>query len=229
MRIKRFKEYEKINETSEFNFQRMVPDTAPNAIWGVDNPQLSHDAYDNKKSAINNALARVNDILFKLSRTTTLDKLRSNIALESQDLQSLTIQRIVKNGVKYDVYIKFNIEDTEYWGVVSDVTSSNINFTSEVFKDNSLIITKEWMIKIKGTIIKHIKKWLKPKPGRYKLINNEVICYSRETGNLLKMKHGMVVNIVRSYDNEILVEYRNDYYRLVNDNFIYFNWWFEAV
>ena len=43
------------------------------------------------------------------------------------------------------------------------------------------------------------------------------------------MTQGMVVDIVRSYDKEILVEYRNEYYRLVDDNFVYFNWWFEHV
>lgn len=229
MKIKRFEEYIKINENSEFNFQRMVPDTAPNAIWPVDNPQLSHDAYDNKQSAINNAIAKVNDILFKLSRTTTLSRLRSNIALESQDLQSLTIQRIVKNGVGYDVYIKFVIEDVEYWGVVCDITGSNTKVKSEVFKDMDLIQSKEWVIKTKGNIIKHIKKWLSPKPGRYKLINKEVICYSKETGKMLKMVQDMVINVVRSSKNEITVKYKNDYYKLIDDNFVYFNWWFEPV
>lgn len=230
MKIKRFKEYEKINETSEFNLQRMVPDNAPNAIWGVDNPQLSHDGYDGKQSAINNALARVNDILFKLSRTTTLNRLRSNIALESQDIQSLTIQRILKNNnVSYDVYVKFVIEDNEYWGTVSDILGHNTKVKSEVFRDSNIIQSKEWSIKIKGTIVKHIKKWLSPDPGRYKLINNEVTCYSKESGKLLKMTQGMIVDIVRSYDKEILVEYRNEYYRLVDDNFVYFNWWFEPV
>ena len=229
MKIKRFKEYQKINETSEFNLQRMVPDTAPNAIWPVDNPQLSQNAFDTKQDAINNAISRVNDILFKLSRTTTLSRLRSSIALESQDLQSLTIQRIVKNGVGYDVYIRFVIEETEYWGVVCDITGSNTKVKSEAFKDDSLILSKEWIIKTKGTIIKHIRKWLSPEPGSYRLINKEVICYSTETGKMLKMNQDMVVDVVRSSKNEITVKYRNDYYKLIDDNFIYFNWWFEPI
>jgi hypothetical protein len=230
MKIKRFKEYERINELSEFNLQRMVPDTAPNAIWSVDNPQLSHDAYDNKQSAINNALAKVNDILFKLSRTSTLSRLRSAIALEDQDLQSLKILRILKNdNMNYDVYITFSIEDMEYWGVVYDILSNNVDVESEVFKSLDLIQSKEWIIRIKGTIIKHIKNWMKPEPGRYKVLTNEVTCYSKETGKMLRMNKDMIINVVKSYGNEISVEYRNDYYRLVNDNFVYFNWWFEKV
>lgn len=229
MRIKRFKEYEKINETSEFNLQRMVPDTAPNAIWPVDNPQLSMNAYDNKQSAISNAVARVNDILFSLSRTNTLNQLRSSIALEEQDIQSLTIQRILKNGVSYDVYIRFIIEGKEYWGVVCDITGSNTNVKSEVFKDHELIQTPEWVIKTKGTIVKYIKEWMTPKSGNYKLLNKEVVCYSRETGNMLKMNKDIVIEVVRSNRNEITVKYKNDYYKLIDDNFVYFNWWFEPV
>ena len=37
-------------------------------------------------------------------------------------------------------------------------------------------------------VIKTLKAWLKPDPGMYKLINNEVICYSVDTGKQLRME-----------------------------------------
>jgi hypothetical protein len=44
---------------------------------------------------------------------------------------------------------------------------------------------------------------------------------------MAKIEQGQEVEVIRSYDNKILIKYENDYYTLVNDNFIYFNWWFS--
>ena len=63
----------------------------------------------------------------------------------------------------------------------------------------------------------------------YRLLNDEVICYSVETGKQLKMKKGIEVELIRSYDNKIVIEFENDKYNLINDNFVYFNWWFEKI
>jgi len=230
MKIKRFNDIQRINETTEFNLQRLGADSAPNAVWSTDNPEMSLGSFDKNQNAITNAIAKVNDILFKLSRSNSLSNLRSKIALENQDITSLTIQRIIKrNSVLYDAYVKFIIEDLEYWGVIYNITARNPEFKSEVFKDHELLQAKEWVVKIKGTVIKTVRNWLKPEPGNYKLINDEVVCYSRETGNMLKMNKDIVVKVIRSYNDEITIQYKNDYYTLVDDNFVYFNWWFEKV
>jgi ABC-type tungstate transport system permease subunit len=63
----------------------------------------------------------------------------------------------------------------------------------------------------------------------YKLLNNEVICYSVDTGKQLKMDAGIEVELVRSHSDKIIIKYDSDYYNLVGDNFIYFNWWFEKL
>ena len=78
-------------------------------------------------------------------------------------------------------------------------------------------------------IIKTIKKWLKPEPGIYKLLNDDIICYSIETGKQLKMDKGIEVEVVRAYDDKIIIKYESDRYNLVGDNYIYFNWWFEKI
>ena len=217
-----------ILEFTEFNLQRMNPDSARASIH-VDDPQLSINAFDRHQDAIRLAMSRVNDILFNLSGTDAYRRLKSKVLLEEQNVQSMKIQRIVKDSIYYDVYVSFVIDDYEYWGVVKNIMSPNPEFKSEVFKDFDLLQKKEWVIKIKGLIIKTIKTWLKPEPGIYKLINDEVICYSTETGKQLRMEKGIEIELVRSHDSKIIIKHESNYYNLVGDNYIYFNWWFEKI
>ena len=219
-----------ILEFTEFNMQRMNPDSAAGAIGGVDDPSLSTNAFDKHADAIRQAMSRVNDILYNLAGTSAYKNLRSKLGLESQDIQKMKILRIVKsNNIFYDVYITFVIDDYEYWGVIENIMSPNPEFTSEVFKDFDLYQSKEWIIKIKGLIIKTIISWLKPEPGMYKLLNDELYCYSTETGKQLRMEKGIEIELIRAHDNKMVVKYETDYYNLVGDNYIYFNWWFEKI
>jgi hypothetical protein len=219
-----------ILEFTEFNMQRMNPDSAAGAIGGVDDPSLSTNAFDKHADAIRQAMSRVNDILYNLAGTSAYRNLRSKLGLESQDIQKMKILRIVKsNSIFYDAYITFVIDDYEYWGVIENVMSPNPEFTSEVFKDFDLYQSKEWIIKIKGLIIKTIKSWLKPEPGMYKLLNDDLYCYSTETGKQLRMEKGIEIELIRAHDNKMVVKYESDYYNLVGDNYVYFNWWFEKI
>ena len=106
---------------------------------------------------------------------------------------------------------------------------NNPDFKSEVFKDFDLYQTKEWVIKTKGLIIKTTKTWLKPEPGMYRLLNDEITCYSTETGKQLKMEKGIEIDLIRAHNDKIIIKHGNDYYNLVGDNYIYFNWWFEKI
>lgn len=219
-----------ILEFTEFNLQRMSPDSAAQAIGGVDDPSLSLNAFDKHADAIRQAMARINDILYNLSGTNAYANLRSKLGLEHQDIQKMKILRIVKsNNIYYDAYITFVIDDYEYWGVVENIMSATPEFTSEVFKDFDLYQSKEWVIKIKGLVIKTIKTWLRPEPGMYRLINDELTCYSTETGKQLRMEKGIEVELVRAHENKIIVKHESDYYNLINDNYVYFNWWFEKI
>lgn len=218
-----------ILEFTEFNLQRFNPDSA-RASTHVDDPQLSINAFDKFQDAIRQAMSRINGILYNLRGTSAYSNLRSKLALEHQDIQSLKIQKIVKsNSINYDVYLSFVINEEEYWGKIENVLGLTPKFTSEVFKDFDLLQPKEWIIKIRGLIIKTIKLWLKPDPGTYKLLNDEVICYSVDTGKQLKMDRGIEIELVRSHDDKIIISYENETYTLTGDNYIYFNWWFEKI
>ena len=217
-----------ILEFTEFNLQRMNPDSARASIH-VDDPQLSINAFDKHQDKIRVAMSRINDILYNLKGTSAYSQLRSRLALEEQDIQSLKILRIIKsNNINYDVYISFVIMDEEYYGVVKNIMNLP-EVKSEAFRDYDLYQSKEWVIKIKGLLVKTIKTWLKPDPGIYKLINDEVICYSVETGKMHKLTKGIEVELVRAHSDKIIIKIGEDYCNLVGDNYIYFNWWFEKI
>jgi len=217
-----------ILEFTEFNMQRLNPDSVQ-ASMHVDDPSLSINAFDKHQDAIRQAMSRVNDILWNLTGSNAYKNLRGKLALEDQDIKSMKILRIVKvNGINYDVYVTFVIGDNEYWGVINNILT-NPELESEVFKDYDLYQAKEWIIKIKGLVIKTIKEWLKPEPGKYKLINDEVICFSIETGRQLEMKKGIEIELVRAHENKIVVRHESETYNLVGDNYVYFNWWFEKI
>jgi len=218
-----------ILEFTEFNLQRFNPDSAHIATH-VDNPQLSTNAFDKHESGIRQAMSRIDDILYNLKGTSAYSDLRSKLALEDQDIQKIKIQRISKeNNVNYNAYLIITIDGEEYWSKIIDVLGQKPIFKSEVFKDFDLYQPKEWVIKIKGLVIKTIRTWLKPEPGMYKLLNDEVICYSTDTGKQLRMEKGIEVELIRSHDNKIVIKHESDYYNLVGDNFVYFNWWWEPL
>ena len=218
-----------ILEFTEFNLQRMNPDSV-RASTHVDDPQLSINAFDKHQDGIRQAMSRIDGILNNLKGTSSYSALRSKLALEDQDIKNIKILRIIKSEtLKYNVYLTFNIDDYEYWGEIEDIIGLNPEFNSEVFNDYDLYQPKEWVIKIKGLIIKTIKTWLKPESGYYQLINDEVICYSTETGKQLKMERGIEIEVLKSYDNKVVIKHESDIYNLIGDNFIYFNWWFEKI
>jgi hypothetical protein len=218
-----------ILEFTEFNSQRMNPDSAQMSIQ-VDNPQLSVNAFDKHEDAIRAGVSRINNIIHSLSNSASFRTLKSKFALEEQQITSLKVLRIVSaDNVNYDIYISFVIDDTEYFGLIENILTNDTTFKSEVFKDFDLVQSKEWIIRTKGLIIKALKKWLQPEEGKYKLLNEQVICYSVDTGRMVRLEKGSEVEVVRAYDNKVVIKYNNDYYNLVNDNFIYFNYWFEKI
>jgi hypothetical protein len=218
-----------ILEFTEFNAQRLNPDSAQMGVH-VDNPQLSQNAFDKHEDAIRSGVSKINGILHSLANTSSYRALKSKLGLESQTIQSLKIQRIVKTDeVNYTIYVSFVIDEEQYFGFIENILSKDPLFKSEVFKDSDLIQTKEWVIRTKGLIIKTLKKWLMPEQGLYELLKDQIICYSVDTGKMVKLEKGSEVEVIRSYDNKILIKFENDFFNLINDNYIYFNWWFKIL
>lgn len=216
-----------ILEFTEFNNMRLNPETATYAMPNVTNKQLSVDAFDKHQDAIRASIDKLNNIVGSLSNSSTFGALRGKLALENQNIQYLKIIRLVKSGgINWNAYISFVIDNYEYWGVIKNVLDRNPEFTSEVFKDFDLIQTKEWVIKIKGLIVKTIKKWLHVEPGEYLLVNDEVYAYNNETGDILRIEKDADIEVIRSYDNKINIKYKDNFYTIKGEGFVYFNYWF---
>lgn len=225
--MKRTNKNRLILEFTEFNAQRLNPDSTQMGI-SVDNPQLSLNAFDRHEDGIRAGMSRINNIVHSLSNSSSFRSLKSKFALEEQDLKALKILRIVNaDNVNYDIYVSFIIDDVEYFGVIENIFGNDVNLKSEVFKDSDLIQSKEWIIRTKGLIIKTVKNWLYPENGNYILINDSIICYSVNTGRMARLEKGSEIEVIRSSENKIVIKYDNDLYNLINDNFIYFNYWFE--
>jgi hypothetical protein len=215
-------------EFTEFNLQRSNQDSTQPAV-SVPNPALSQDAYSRHQDSIRSAMVNLSSIMKSMSYLTQFKALRSKILLETQDIKSLTIIRIISTLVNYNIYIKFLIDETEYWGVINNILDQNPTLDSEVFKDQNLINSVEWQIKIKGIIIKEIKNWLNPKPGNYKLLLDSLVCYSIDTQQEIKLMKSDIINLISVIDYKIIFLFNNKHYYLVNDSYIYFNYWFEPI
>lgn len=216
-----------ILEFTEFNAQRFNPDSVQSSVH-VDDPKLSTNAFDKHEDLVRQAISQIGQLQGSLMGSAAYRTLKSKLSLEDQEIQELKIIRIVKNSLQYDIYLSFKIQEEEYWGVIKDILG-NSEFKSEVFKDHDLVQTKEWVIKMKGLIVKIVKKFLKPQFGEFRSLSDEIICYSLVTGKMLKMNKGSEIEVLKSYDNKIIFEYEGDKYALTGDNFIYFNWWFEPI
>ena len=216
-----------ILEFTEFNLQRLNPDSVQASVH-VDDPSLSINAFDKHEDIIRNAISKIGTLSKALQNTSGYRSLKSKLSLDDQSISNLKIIKIVKStSLKYDVYLSFKIDEDEYWGVITDILN-NPELKSEVFKDHDLLQTREWIIKTKGLIIKTIKNWMKPQFGKFKLLLEEIICYSNLTGKLLRLPKNSIVEVLKSYDDRIIFEFEGDQYTLVGDNFVYFNWWFES-
>lgn len=216
-----------ILEFSEFNLMRLNPETAVYPLPNVQNKELSVDAWDRHQSAIQSSLVRLSNITSQISGTSQISALRSKIALESQNIQKITIQKIIKKNENWDVYLTFLIDDTEYYGVIKKILDVSPEFHSEVFKDTGLLQPKEWRIKTSGVILRSVKDFLIPEKGDWILERDLCEGYDRISGEKVIFKKGDEVKLKSSELGRITIEKLNRLYDLRGDNFIYFNWWFK--
>jgi hypothetical protein len=228
-KIKKWKEFQKIYEFTEFNLQRMNPDKG-GMMPNVDDPQLSINAFDKHQNAILAASAKLNSIMATLSNSAALGALKSRLFLDSQKLNSLKVLRIFKNDdVRYDIYLEFVLGDKPYYGVLKDILGQAPKLSSEAFRDHELVLSREWIIKTRGIILKVIEKWLEPESGQYTCLKDDVNAVNMKTGNLSKINIGTKIEVRTTLDHKIIIKHEDDFYSLQNDSFVYFNYWFQKT
>lgn len=228
--LNKFSDFKKINEFSEFNNQKFNSDTTNVSIGLAPDNTLSVNAFDRHNDMLRTGMSKINNIMKSLSNTSAFRSLKSKLTFENQQPDSLKILRIIPNNVDYNVYLSFKINDVEYDGVINNILSNPIMLSS-VLKDDNLIQTNEWQIKIKGLIIESIKKWLNISKGEYKVLNTKIHCLNIITGSMEIIKKGNKIEVIKTIpsENKILIKYKNNTLSLTRDEYIYFNYWFEKI
>lgn len=217
-----------ILEFSEFNALRFNQDSSPVSVGTTVDSSTSVNAFDRYENMIRQSTSKINSILQSLGNSSAYRDLKDRLAFSDQKPLSIKINRIIPQGVNYYAYISFKIKDVEYDGVVKDLLNRTPQFTSNVFSDNELIQSMEWAIRLKGLIINTIKKWIIIEPGKYSLLNDSVDCFNIYKGNIKTLKKGSIIEVIKTIPNEnrIIIKINNQPHNLINDAYIYFNYWF---
>lgn len=217
-----------IKEFTEFNHMRIGSDSAPQSTH-VDNPSLSMGAYNRFQMNLHSSLSRLNSIYQNINSTKTGFNLSTGDKIDASDIKNIKIMRIYpKDDIYLNVYFSFKLDEEEYWGVINKINHPNPTVNSEVFKDQKIYSTKEWEIRIKGNIVKAIKKWLNVEPGEY-ISLKDIDATNENTGELTLIPMDEKVNVVRTMDENILINFNDIDYVLSGRNFFYFNYYFQSL
>jgi hypothetical protein len=218
-----------ILEFSEFNAQRFNSDNTDVSIGLAPDNTLSVNAFDRHQDDIRVGMSRINTIMRSLSNSSAYRNLKSKLTFEEQQPTSLTILRITPTNNDYYVYLTFVIQNKEYNGVIKNILSRNPTFTSpDVFNDNELTQLPEWQIRLKGLLINSFRKFLEVEQGKYKSLQDKVTAFNIKTGSIVEIRKDDIIEVLRSVPNEnkIVIRYNDDFYNLINNSYIYFNYWF---
>lgn len=216
-----------IREFTEFSLQKFgqgMPNTH------ADNKEISHGAFDKHIDNIKMSNVRLNDILNTIRSTNNIYNTKTDKSMDGLDISNLKILRMFPlNEIDLDIYISFNLGETNYFGVIKSFII-NPNVQSEVFKDPTLFVNKEWTIKIKGLLLKAIKGWFKiPSNTKWKALK-PIQCTNTVSGELSIIDEDTEVKVVRTLNNNtIIVNIDNVNCEIKGMNFYYFNYWFEKV
>lgn len=176
---------------------------------------------------IANQINMLNSLSNKVKGTDSYSNIIRSITLSDIDIEKLTILRIFENTIsEYNIYITFIINGSEYWGVINNILSPNPELKCELFKKDNK--PNEWNIRIKGKIINFVLNWLIPEKGEYETLV-DYNCYSKMSGQYVKIKKGSIINVKRTYANEIFIEYNDETYIIKSRFFIYFNYWTKKI
>lgn len=218
-----------IKEFTEFNNMRLNNDSVPMSTH-VDNPGLSLDGYSKFDANMRMSLSRLNDIYKNINKTNTSFNLKSGDFVTAEDIKNIKILRIYpKDDIFLNVYFTFDIDDKEYYGKIEKLNANNPKLTSEIFKDINIQGGKEWKIRIKGNLIKAIKKWLNPSVGEY-IALKDIDVFNELTGGLYLIPISSKIKVKRTIDDDqVLISFNNIDYIIKGRNFYYFNYYFSPL
>lgn len=212
-----------ITENNEFQTQNMNPDSSVAAV-NVNDPTLSLNFADTQVNLVRQAQAKLSGILTSLKFDQKLSSPRN---LPDQEITELKVTRIyTSSNIHFNIYISFTINEIEYSGKVVNFGSIDPQVTSEAFRDiQNLVVSKEWLIRTKGMILKALRMWLTPDAGNW-ISLKEVRVVNIRSGEEKFIPKNSVVNVVRSYELKNIISYCGETYQISGLGYFYFNYWF---
>lgn len=219
-----------ILEFTEFSHMRLGSgDSIPQSTH-VDNPSLSLDGYSRYSANLRNSLYRLNQMYRNINRSNTAFNLRSGDVIRIGDLKNIKILRIfTKSDIYLNVYFSFVVNEKEYYGYIDKINGSNPTIHSEIFRDINIQGGIEWVIRVKGNLIKVIKEWMNPPIGEY-ISLKDIDVTNINTGQLFLIPIDSKIEVVRLMgDNTILINFLGENYLIKGKNYYYFNYYFSPI
>lgn len=218
--------YKLIKEFTEFNLLRLNYDRVPQSTH-VNDPNLSLDALDQHRNNIRSKYVKLNNLLNMVIQSQLRDVLSP--MMTDFNLQSITIKNIeLIDGCILKVYIIFKFDDDDFFGMIPNLLSPNPDLVSEIFNSKHIFLDRQSIIRLKGVIIKEIKKSLTPMRGMYKALK-DVVALDFDSGNLVQINQGTVVEVLKNLENRVLIQVGQDKLYLNDKAYYFFNYWFDEV
>jgi hypothetical protein len=248
--IEKCEKKQSLLESSEFNQYQMGLDHAFSSFgpgYGTaTDPGLSiyspdSNPYVDMYARTAGTTSRLMQIIKQVSKEMADDHIfnrKTDRFLEDIDeYKNIKILRIFSNEtLKLNIYISFDFNSQEYFGVYRNFNSSHQKPTldTELLADPAMsYIDKEYYFKLNQYLYKIIFNWFIPKPGAYKNLKQDCLVKD-ESGQQKFLKEGKLVN-VKGYNTDenndpyVVMEMEGKDFFLTGNNYFYFKYWFDPI
>lgn len=236
MRILKFSEHDKVNESNELVWNINGGHLSNNPNPTVDDHNMSVDGYDRFALSQQGMVKRLNDMMGKMfGQSFPVMELEVE---ELDKLEHLKILRTVRNDSgNLDIFISFVLDGTEYYGVFWNYGGTmHPEFISEIQKLHGYI-AKDKFARLQGILLRTIEKWFEDLSDSYILNNDQQLAYDYMGHNYIIKKGTKVLYLDSNLDPNhrhikirVKVDRKNvkDLYIKGLDVF-FFKYWFEPI
>lgn len=245
LKYNKFNFLNKINENSEFADMQMSLGASMGGNYGyASDPSLT--VYSDGSTPYIDSYTRLSLVVNDLSKvirnlhSSVVTDFSRNIDLFLEDLdnyKNLKILRIYENNInKIDVFISFEFNDEEFFGVYRNfnISYKEPRLDSDLFTDPRLrYIDKEYYLKLSKYIFKILTKFFIPTKGNYKILKEDFIVRNY-LGQTVSIKKGSIIelknyNFDSNNEYQLVIEYANDKYIIDKNDYYYFKYWVEKI
>ena len=147
------------------------------------------------------------------------------------EFNNFKILRLNRSGLDINVYVSFEFDDFEYFGVYKNFGSQHkpILYTDMYTDEKCKFITNEYRLKLSNYFYKILVNWFLPKKCKYKALKN--VFTRDEFGKEFILKENSIVELLNSSfsDRIINLNLNGKRYYINNIDFYFFNYWFEEI